>query len=249
MTDNSSDSDDIRNPLIYDFYSGRGGVGRAFVELGFHPIGIDIEPYHDDYPGAFIQADLSDPDGLPVTESPELLWLSPPCTAYSKMSKSHYDNPREHHPTFDDLNVREVIDRLDPDEYVIENVVTCEDLEDPTKLNGRGFSLPFHQERWFETSFPVPDCHEHPQGKDDQSDIPIGGCRGRDDQENRKERLAAAKGVPTDWDETHVIAAIPQQYVQYILHYCPVTPDVGIPDGAVRQARITDQFTAFQNES
>lgn len=242
MTDNSPESSD-GNPLVYDFYCGRGGVGRALTSFDFHPIGADIEPYHDDYPGAFIQADVSDPDALPLTESPDLLWLSPPCQAYSKLSKSRYDDPTEHYPTFDDLNVREVITRLDPTHYVIENVVTCEALDTPVKLNGRGFDLPFHMERWFETSFPVPDQRGTPQGAGDQSDIPIGGCRGRDDQANRKERLANAKGVPADWDETHVIAAIPRQYVQYLLHYCPVTPGVPLPDGITRQARITDSFT------
>ncbi|WP_302083016.1 hypothetical protein [Salinibaculum rarum] len=208
------------------------------AELGFNPIGIDKENFCADYPGAFIKADLSDPTALPVTASPDLLWLSPPCQAYSKLTKSEYDNPREEYPTFDDLNVRRVIDRLDPDEYIIENVVTCEDLENPTKLNGRAFGLQFHQERWFETSFPIPSHVEHPQGGGDQCNIPIGGCRGRNDQENRKHRLANAKGIPATWDESHVIAAIPKQYVQYLLHYCPTTPHVNLPDGAPQQTQL-----------
>ena len=222
---------DAADTDVLDLFCGPGGVGRALSELGLRHVGVDCVDYGAEYPGPFVQADASRP---PLGEvSPKLVWASPPCLRYSKLNKSLYsaDERRERHPSIEDLRVREVIQDLDPDHYIIENVVTCEDLRDPTKLNGRGFGLPFHQERWFETSYSAPDCRETPQGAGDRSEIPIGGYRNRGDQADRKGRLARAKKVPETWTESRVISAIPRQYVRYLLSYCPafnVAPPVEV---------------------
>lgn len=237
-------------PLVLDLYAGRGGVGRAISRLGWDHTGVDIEDYSDDYPGDFIQADAS---SLNLDIQADLVWASPPCGAYSKLNKSAYDDPTDEYPTIPELNVRDVAQRHGA-EYIIENVVTADDLRDPVKLNGRAFGLPFHQERWFETSFEAPNHRANSQGRD-RAPIPIGGCRNRDDQANRKYRLAIAKRLPVDWPESAVIAGIPDHYVRYLLHFAPSVPDVPLPAGArskynLAQTRTNDtELTDFTTTS
>ncbi len=224
--------------LVIDAYSGPGGVGLALDALELQHVGIDIQDYSDTYPGEFIQADASHVGFMARLPSPALLWVSPRCQAYSKLSYANagrYDwdqTPKERYPTFADLNVRAVIDAVDPDHYVIENVATCDDLQDPTRLNGQAFGLPIENERHFETSFPVPDARE-------SGDPEIVTGRGY-----VRAELAAAKGVPVEWSESEIRSAIPHEFVQYLLHYCPSVSDVPLPK-ELRQRRLAD-FVAEQ---
>lgn len=211
---------------IVDLYSGPGGVGLALSDLGFEHVGIDIVDWGDEYPGEFIQADASRP---PLDCSPDLLWMSPPCQAYSKLSHVHHDDPKEVHPTFDDLRAREVINELDPAEYIIENVAGCDDLQDPTRINGYGVGYEFGLERWFETSFPVPDALGTGTSVYDAS-CAIGQSYAE---------VAEAKGVPARWGKTAVRSAIPKRMVQYLLHYCPGF-DVELPTEDPRQGLLTE---------
>jgi hypothetical protein len=223
-----------RDTFILDLFSGPGGVGYAIDRLGFRHVGVDIVDYSGEYPGEFVHADAS---WLPFMErfpSPDLLWLSPPCLAYTRLTNAaagRYgwdQSPRERYPTFDDLGVRDLIDVLDPAEYIIENVPTCEDLHDPVRLNGHGFDLPFRMERHFETSFGVPEC----RGWETPELVVSEGYN--------RERMAAAKGVPSHWPESAIHSAIPREYVKYLLHYCPATPGVPLPDSAPGDTTLTD---------
>lgn len=228
--------------LIYDLYSGPGGVGHSIEEIAsehWRPqghtvehVGIDIEDYGDSYPGEFIQADASAP---PLSEGADLVWASPPCQAYSRLSYVHYENPREHNPTFDDLDVHEIVQSLG-ESYIIENVALCEDLDEPARINGFGVGLPFGLERWFETPYPVPDRLA--------TGVPETGIftKGSGDFRSKK-RLAEAKGVPETWSEQAIRSAIPREYVQYLLHYCPAVPDVPLPQGVQRQALLSEVST------
>lgn len=209
-------------PLVVDIYSGPGGVGMALSELPVDHVGVDVQDFSDTYPGTFVQADASDVEFISRLPSPDLLWMSPPCQAYSRMSNVHHDHPKEVHPTFDDLNVREVLAALDPEEYIIENVSGCDDLQDPTRINGFGVGYEFGLERWFETSFPCPDA----VGEGDSVFDPSVGI-GRS-----YTRVAEAKDVPAEWGKTAVRSAIPAKIVEYLLHYCPSTPNVPLPDGS-----------------
>lgn len=224
----------IQRPLVVDLYCGAGGVGLALEELGFNHIGVDVEDFSETYPGEFIQADASRP---PINHSPELLWLSPPCTAYSTLSyanKHHfgYDDPREFYPTFDELRVREVIEELDPTHYIIENVPTCEDLDEPTALNGLAFGKSYDNLRHFETSFPCPRFVAEGE--------PTVVMNTRLTKSQSAKPLAEAKDIPLEWGEQSIRSAIPREYVQYLLHYCPSTPDVPLPDGVQRQGMLTE---------
>jgi hypothetical protein len=111
-----------------------------------------------------------------------------------------------------------VLDALDPEYYVIENVATCDDLRDPARVNGQAFGLPIENERHFETNFPVPDALGS-----GRPEFVIG--RGYDHHD-----LAAAKGVPASWAESEVTSAIPREFVQYVLSYCPAFPEIPAPE-------------------
>jgi hypothetical protein len=219
--------------FVIDAYSGPGGVGLALNSLGLSHVGVDIQDYSNTYPGEFIQADASHVPFMARFPSPSLLWLSPRCQAYSNLSyvnAERYDwdeTPKERYPTFSDLNVRRVIDVISPDHYVIENVATCDDLRDPARLNGLAFGLPIRNERHFETSFPVPDALNS-----GEAEIVTGG-------EYVREELAAAKGVPPAWSESEIHSAIPREYVQYLLHYCPSVSGIALPD-ELRQRPLSD---------
>jgi len=224
-------------PLIIDAYSGPGGVGLALDSLDIRHVGVDIEDYNNTYPGDFVRADASHVAFMARFPSPSLLWLSPRCQAYSKLSYANagrYDwdrTPKEKYPTFADLNVRAVIDAVDPDHYIIENVATCDDLREPTRLNGLAFGLPIKNQRHFETSFPVPDALGS-----GTPDIQIGS-------EYVRHELAAAKNVPAEWSESEIRSAIPREFVRYLLYHCPSVPDVPLPKALKsHQSRLTDQF-------
>lgn len=232
-----SEGQKTRAPQVIDLYSGRGGVGLALDELGLTHVGVDVVDYSDTYPGEFIQADASDLEFIKSLPSPDILWMSPPCQAYSTLSHCNkhrlgFEDPRDHYPTFSDLNVRDVVDALAPGDYIIENVPTCEDLEDPTRLNGLGFGLGFDNERHFETSFPVPN-----QLGTGEATISMNT---RQESSQRVGPLAEAKRVPASWGRQGVRSAIPREYVAYLLHYCPSAPDIDLPDGVERQSFLTE---------
>ena len=206
---------------ILDLYSGAGGVGLALDELDVAHIGVDIDDYSETYPGKFIQGDASEFVGGGF----DLVWASPPCTAYSSLSATHYGSAQaalEACPTIPDLRVREIARRAGA-EYVIENVPRATlrgHLRDPARINGLAFGEPFDLERHFETSFSLPDALG--TGK---ADVAI-QTRDQDDQSSVP--LAAAKGVPTSWSKQEIRSAIPSAYVRWVLSFCP-TLDVDRP--------------------
>lgn len=213
---------------VLDLYSGPGGVGHALDELGMNHVGVDKEDFGDEYPGMFFQVDASDItmiSELFFQDDIDLLWLSPPCQAYSNLSYVHHENPKEAHPTFYDLNVRGIIHYLEPEHFIIENVASCDDLNDPTRINGFGVGYDFALERHFETSFPCPDAIG-------SGESVLNMSKGIGDSYTN---VAEAKGVPHTWGKTAVRSAIPTGFVQHLLHHCPSTPDVPSPTGTTQQ--------------
>lgn len=208
--------------VIVDLYCGAGGVGKSIEEIfsgEVRHIGIDKEDFSDTYAGEFIQGDCSDIEWLTsiLPEDIDLLWMSPPCNAYSTLSycnkhKLGFDDPRDYYATFEDLNVHKVVDELNPSDYIIENVSTCEDLNEPVKLNGLAFGEKFKLERHFETSFPVPNKKE--KGR---PEVALSVMTG-DDQS--KFPMAEAKDVPSEWTSSAIRSAIPRVYVEYLIQYC-----------------------------
>jgi len=135
-----------------------------------------------------------------------------------EVSKDKWDDGEieERYPGFEELNVREVIEAIDPDHCIVENVPRCPKLEDPTRINGLAFGLPFDLERHFETSYPVPHAVET-----GQPDLTMSTRDNYNNTTYQRQELAEAKGVPTDWPEESVHAAIPSEYVRWLLSFCP----------------------------
>lgn len=252
MTEQSTDATERCSTVVIDLYSGRGGVGHALDRLGFEHIGIDIEDYADDYPGTFVQGDASDVEWLlnvlaRYLEEYEtvVLWMSPPCLRYTPLTQinaARYDwdedEMERRYPGFEELNVREVIAAIGPDEYLVENVPRCDELKNPTRVNGLAFGLPFDLERHFETSFAVPHAVET-----GEPDLTMSTRDNYNNTECQRRELAEAKSVPTDWPEQSVHSAIPPEYVQYLLHYCPAVDGVSLPS-SLRQRPLSDEFVA-----
>lgn len=212
---NSTDNgEQLQNQTVLDLYCGRGGVGLALSDLGVRHVGIDIEDFSDTYPGPFLQGDASEFVGGDF----DLVWASPPCTAYSTLSATAYgsaDAALDACPTIPELRVREIAKAAGA-EYVIENVPGATrhgHLRDPTRVNGLAFGQPYDLERHFETSFHCPDACE--------TGRPTLGVRTRDENSQSVKALADAKGVPSSWGKQGVRSAIPREFVRWVLSFCP----------------------------
>lgn len=216
---------------VVDLYCGAGGVGVELERHGFRHVGVDVEDYGDTYPGEFVRGDASQP---PIDVEADLVWASPPCQAYSSLSAAHYgsaEKAREVHPTIPELDVRDVCRSLVADDghYIIENVTRCDDLREPARINGYGVGLPLSNPRLFETTFPVPDATRPGSG------APSAGGR-----TSETAALRDAKGLPEWITGNDINQAIPPKMVQYLLHYCPSTPGVELPDGVPRQTLLVE---------
>lgn len=111
---------------ILDLFCGLGGWAETFIKHGHEVTGYDVENFKEEYPGQFIQADLTmiTPPG-----QFELVVASPPCTEFSKASfPKTWASVREHPP--DILTglllferAKEIISTKEPKYWVIENVL------------------------------------------------------------------------------------------------------------------------------
>lgn len=201
----------------------------GYHRAGFDEIvGVDIN-VQPNYPFTFIQGDALRP---PVRfEDFDLVHASPPCQAYSTLSRSW--NART--GTYPDLvaPIRHLLERSGLP-YIIENVLGAP-LLNPVQLCGSSFGLrhdgfELRRHRLFETSFPlmVPACaHE----------LRVSGVYG-DLSKNRRAagvgRMRAgirdaAELMGIDWmTPAELTEAIPPAYTEYLgaqfLAQYPVTP-------------------------
>ena len=235
---------------VLDLFSGRGAVGLAlhtFFKRWPQPhqltgdfIGVDKEDFSEDYPGRFLQHDVANLtlDDLPIDEKVDLVWASPPCQPYAKGSHQHYENLPEDHPlpSIPDLNLHEVCNRLGRN-YVIENVPGCSDLRDDriVKVNGAAFGLPINFERHFEVSF-YDEFRRH--GTEDyRAPLPPDIIQF---QTATIDQLLRGKAIPPEhmdkrsWNQSEARAAIPPNYVTFILSHCPALDELTTPSGSLQ---------------
>jgi DNA (cytosine-5)-methyltransferase 1 len=154
----------VNRPILLDLFCGAGGASVGYSRAGFDVIGVDINP-QPNYPFQFIQADWEEPlwvlPGLwERNKIPFLIHASPPCQAYSSMTKRWGRSAQ--HP---DLvsKVRERLIEIDSP-YVIENVLQAP-LINPTVLCGSMFNLgvqvgterrQLRRHRGFESNLSIP---------------------------------------------------------------------------------------------
>ena len=218
---------------VVDYFCGKGGVGRSLQKWLPRRMyfGVDNQPYGDEYPGAFVQADLisafedDGPPHLPFESNAiaDVAWVSWPCTAYSSLSATHYGSKEaalKANPRIPDGLREWLLDRHA--HYVIENVpraTAVGDLDANCRVNGLAFGEPYDLTRHFETTFEVPDAYV--------AGDPAVAVDTREEQSI--EELAAAKDLPAEWGKQAVRSAIPWHYVWWILGHCP-SIEIPIPE-------------------
>ena len=135
-------------PLALDLFAGGGGSCIGMQRAGFEVIGIDIKP-HKNYPGHFIQADIT--KGLPIKNLMDfsLIWASPPCQLFSVASKFN-NNDWKRHPNLIPIT-REYL--KDHPFSVIENVVGAPIRPDVVLMGSSVGLWRLERRRHFELSF------------------------------------------------------------------------------------------------
>jgi hypothetical protein len=177
---------------------------------------------------------VEDEHGLPTLcgLTADVVWVSFPCIAYSSLTPCNYADAEDPQQAALDDNpritdeFREFLLNLAP-HYVIENVPRATklgDLDANARVNGLAFQPPsapaeekYNLTRHFETTFPLPDAYREPEADEEYTTVDT-----RDDQSIQD--LAAAKNVPASWGRQGVRSAIPQEYVEWVLHFCPSVP-------------------------
>jgi hypothetical protein len=145
-----------------------------------------------------------------------VIWFSPPCQQYSNATK--ISNPSPKYPEIGDFNLRQ-LGVAYGDEYVIENVETCVDLYNETKLNGYGFKMPINMTRHFETSFNCPDKYSGSKTKDYVLENGIHRRQAHDLLNCRKKDLIFIKDAPENCTVKELRPYIPPFYVWHILKH------------------------------
>lgn len=178
----------------------------GYHRAGFRVIGVDIAP-QPKYPFEFIQADALEFD----LSGFDYIHASPPCQAYSKMSKCRPDR------SYPDL-VPQVRERLVESgaTWVIENVPAAP-LVDPIMLCGHMFGLQLYRHRLFESNADIPQPVHRPHtlpaakaGRWQEGTIMsvVGHCA---------PMWKAREAMGIDWMRRHeLVEAIPPAYSHYI---------------------------------
>jgi DNA (cytosine-5)-methyltransferase 1 len=127
-------------PVLLDLFCGAGGAAMGYHRAGFDVVGVDIKP-QPEFPFEFIQGDWQDPlwvlPGVWERQGrPYAIHASPPCQAYSTMTKK-WGRSAEHPDLV--APVREHLEAIGAP-FVIENVAGAP-LADPVMLCGSMFGL------------------------------------------------------------------------------------------------------------
>ncbi len=189
---------------IADLFCGAGGAGMGLHRAGFEVVGFDIEPQKN-YPFEFHQQ-----DALAVDLSGfDAIWASPPCQAYSSMTRDPSKHPDMYDPT------RSLLEATGKP-FIIENVIGAP-YNSGIILCGSMFGLVVRRHRNFETSWLMfqPTCHHEKQGRP----ITVTG------QGGGRPRPHSWKGIKAEWPSymemswatpAECTQAIPPAYSQYL---------------------------------
>lgn len=139
-------------PRLLDLFCGAGGAAKGYQDAGFYVVGVDIV----DQPN-YVGDEFYRGDALEWSDFAEfdLIHASPPCQAFSRITRSPLEHP--------DLvgATRQMLDTAGKP-YVIENVEGAP-LEAHIRLCGSMFGLQIQRHRYFELSgFPLmltPTCN------------------------------------------------------------------------------------------
>lgn len=202
-------------PRLLDLFSGAGGAAVGYHRAGFEVVGVDIDP-QPNYPFEFHQADaltfLADHG-----QEFDVIHASPPCQAYSTMTKGRHAPMVHRHPKMVPAVQQALDDLARP--YIIENVPGSP-LRDPITLCGEMFGLAVIRHRLFESNVDIPQPEHVPHrgrvcgwrhGK--RHDGPYYGVYGN--TEGTLQQWSDAMGI--DWMTRKELAgAIPPAYTEYV---------------------------------
>ncbi len=195
---------------LLDLFCGAGGAAVGYSQAGFDEIiGVDIVP-QPNYPFTFIQGDALAP---PVDLGEfDLIHASPPCQAYSVMTRNALN-----HPDYID-QVRIMLEMTDRP-FVIENVVNAP-LLSGARLCGSMFGLQVQRHRYFESSWLVlsPPCnHQWSEGRPWTVTGLGGGGKYRHSWKHRDANHAAdLLDMPRGGTTHEYTEAIPPAYTKFI---------------------------------
>ncbi len=191
---------------LLDLFCGAGGAGMGYHRAGFEVVGVDIKPQKN-YPFEFHCADafaFLEQHGHEF----DVIHASPPCQAYSVMSRQGNDHPDLYAIT------RTMLEALGQP-WIIENVINAP-YRWGTILCGSMFRLAVRRHRNFETSWMILSglrCdHSGPRPKT------VTGKGGGTSQHSDK-------GIKTEWPEYMAMPwatpdectlAIPPAYTEWI---------------------------------
>ena len=130
---------------LLDLFCGVGGAAVGYHRAGFDVVGVDIDP-QPDYPFPFVQADALSLSPAYIATF-DVVHASPPCQAYSALSKG---TNRNNGRTYPDLiaATREML-RASSRRFVLENVQGAPIRRD-LLLCGEWFGLSVIRHRYFE---------------------------------------------------------------------------------------------------
>jgi len=197
-------------PRLLDLFCGAGGATRGYQLAGFHVTGIDLVASPNYVGDEFHQADALD---FPL-DGYDAIHASPPCQAYSTISRSDKEYPDLYVPVRERLAAHGV-------PYVIENVIGAP-YRSGFVLCGSMFGMQVRRHRNFETSFAVlaPQCDHRSQGPvlgvyglggGGKSTRPSGGGGTK----AHRHEFAGLMGMP--WATPREITqAIPPAYTQWV---------------------------------
>lgn len=112
---------------VLDLFAGLGGATSAFKERGHRVVTVDNNPAFDT--DLICDGEKLDVGGLQGPHRYDFVWASPPCTCFSVMTISNYwtsdGEPKEKAQDALDLvrHTIEVVERLDPAAWILENPV------------------------------------------------------------------------------------------------------------------------------
>ena len=117
--------------LVFDFFSGTGSSTQAFADAGHTVISFELDPYFTPTHSADILS-ITGEWLLNTYGTPDFIWASPPCTAFSVASIGHHwskDNgvftPKTDMASKNQVlvaHIRSIVEQLKPTHgYLIEN--------------------------------------------------------------------------------------------------------------------------------
>ncbi len=200
-------------PRLLDLFCKAGGCTRGYQMAGFHVTGVDVEKQPHYIGEEFVQSDALDYLAAHGREF-DAIHASPPCQAYSKLTKRWTDRPETHTDLVAytrDLLMGYAVP------WVIENVPGAP--LGSFMLCGSMFGLKVRRHRWFECSdvILVPSCRHKESGLVVQVNGSTGGSSRRDAHLPRHTVAHWATAMGIDWmTQKELSQAIPPAYTKYI---------------------------------